>query len=93
MTTLSLLDPVRAYEDHATLDRLSDGRLELMIGKGNGTALAFHKQQGVDPVFATLEDFVERSSALVGSPQSRIAPVLRREIPDPSFPAPSLPDL
>ncbi|MFJ9344725.1 LLM class flavin-dependent oxidoreductase [Streptomyces sp. NPDC101733] len=38
VTTLSLLDPVRAYEDYATLDHLSDGRLELMIGKGNGSA-------------------------------------------------------
>ncbi len=38
VTTLSLLDPVRAYEDYATLDQLSDGRLELIIGKGNGSA-------------------------------------------------------
>ncbi|WP_314251512.1 LLM class flavin-dependent oxidoreductase [Streptomyces kutzneri] len=38
VTTLSLLDPVRAYEDYATLDHLIDGRLELVIGKGNGTA-------------------------------------------------------
>lgn len=38
VTTLSLLDPVRAYEDYATLDHLSQGRLELIIGKGNGTA-------------------------------------------------------
>ncbi|MFG1924448.1 LLM class flavin-dependent oxidoreductase [Cryptosporangium sp. NPDC048952] len=38
VTTLSLLDPVRAYEDYATLDNLSDGRLELIIGKGNGAA-------------------------------------------------------
>ena len=38
VTTLSLLDPVRAYEDYATLDNLSGGRLELMIGKGNGSA-------------------------------------------------------
>ncbi|GIH20160.1 LLM class flavin-dependent oxidoreductase [Rugosimonospora africana] len=36
VTTLSLLDPVRAYEDYATLDHLSGGRLELIIGKGNG---------------------------------------------------------
>src|SRR5262249_39423169 len=35
VTTLSLLDPVRAYEDYATLDHLSGGRLELIIGKGN----------------------------------------------------------
>lgn len=38
VTTLSLLDPVRAYEDYATLDHLSSGRLELVIGKGNGAA-------------------------------------------------------
>ncbi|HEX4358566.1 MAG TPA: LLM class flavin-dependent oxidoreductase [Pseudonocardia sp.] len=44
VTTLSLLDPVRAYEDYATLDVLADGRLELIIGKGNGSAQAqlFH---------------------------------------------------
>lgn len=38
VTTLSLLDPVRAYEDYATLDHLSEGRLDLIIGKGNGAA-------------------------------------------------------
>ncbi|GAA1018286.1 luciferase-like monooxygenase [Acrocarpospora pleiomorpha] len=44
VTTLSLLDPVRAFEDYSTLDHLSRGRLDLMIGKGNGTAQAelFH---------------------------------------------------
>ncbi|NUT40498.1 MAG: LLM class flavin-dependent oxidoreductase [Thermoactinospora sp.] len=44
VTTLSLLDPVRAYEDYATLDHLSNGRLELIVGKGNGAAQAklFH---------------------------------------------------
>ncbi|GAB3430524.1 LLM class flavin-dependent oxidoreductase [Actinophytocola sediminis] len=38
VATLSLLDPVRAFEDYATLDHLSGGRLELIIGKGNGAA-------------------------------------------------------
>ena len=44
VTTLSLLDPVQAFEDYSTLDNLSDGRLELIIGKGNGAAQAelFH---------------------------------------------------
>jgi alkanesulfonate monooxygenase SsuD/methylene tetrahydromethanopterin reductase-like flavin-dependent oxidoreductase (luciferase family) len=44
VTTLSLLDPVRAFEDYSTLDNLSDGRLELIIGEGNGAAQAelFH---------------------------------------------------
>lgn len=40
VTTLSLLDPVRAFEDYSTLDNLPGGRLELIIGKGNGVAQA-----------------------------------------------------
>jgi alkanesulfonate monooxygenase SsuD/methylene tetrahydromethanopterin reductase-like flavin-dependent oxidoreductase (luciferase family) len=88
--------------------------------------LAFQKSLGLQPVFPSLEDFIERSSALIGSPQqviekvhryhrqlghtvmhlhadagglterqhrdslelfqSAIAPVLRREIPDPPWP-------
>jgi len=35
VTVLSVLDPVRVAEDYATLDHLSNGRLDLMIGKGN----------------------------------------------------------
>ncbi|SHT77954.1 LLM class flavin-dependent oxidoreductase [Mycobacteroides abscessus] len=35
VTVLSLLDPVRAAEDFATIDQLSRGRLEIVIGKGN----------------------------------------------------------
>ncbi|CAM3536821.1 LLM class flavin-dependent oxidoreductase [Occultella aeris] len=35
VTVLSLLDPVRAAEDYATVDVLSGGRLEIVIGKGN----------------------------------------------------------
>ena len=38
VTTLSLLDPVRAFEDYSTLDNLSGGRLELIIGKGKASA-------------------------------------------------------
>ncbi|GAA2795314.1 LLM class flavin-dependent oxidoreductase [Saccharopolyspora taberi] len=35
VTLLSTLDPVRVAEDYATLDHLSHGRLELVVGKGN----------------------------------------------------------
>ncbi|MFE3022950.1 LLM class flavin-dependent oxidoreductase [Nocardia tengchongensis] len=35
VTVLSSADPVRAYQDFATLDGLSDGRAELMAGRGS----------------------------------------------------------
>src|SRR4051794_41005932 len=35
VTVLPLLDPVRVAEDYATVDHLSEGRVELVIGKGN----------------------------------------------------------
>ncbi len=59
VTTLSLLDPVRAYEDYATLDHLSGGRLDLIIGKGNGTAQR-------DLFHVTPEDQWERNAESYG---------------------------
>jgi hypothetical protein len=56
-TTLSLLDPVRAYEDYATLDLHADA---------GGLTDRQHRE--------SLELF-----------QPDIAPVLRREIPDPPW--------
>jgi len=35
VTVLSVLDPIRVAEDYATLDHLSKGRLDVVIGKGN----------------------------------------------------------
>src|SRR6201999_3976815 len=35
VTVLSILDPLRVAEDYATIDQLSRGRVELVIGKGN----------------------------------------------------------
>jgi len=35
---LSVLDPLRVAEDYATIDQLSRGRLELVIGKGTRCA-------------------------------------------------------
>lgn len=35
VTVLSILDPLRVSEDYATVDQLSRGRIELVIGKGN----------------------------------------------------------
>jgi alkanesulfonate monooxygenase SsuD/methylene tetrahydromethanopterin reductase-like flavin-dependent oxidoreductase (luciferase family) len=60
-TTLSLLDPVRAAEDYATLDHLSNGRLELIIGKGNGpeqTELYGFSRDGTEQWDRLRENFV-----------------------------------
>lgn len=35
LTVISIADPVRVAEDYATVDQLSRGRLQLMVGKGN----------------------------------------------------------
>ncbi|UGQ12545.1 LLM class flavin-dependent oxidoreductase [Yinghuangia sp. ASG 101] len=35
LTVISISDPVRVAEDYATVDQLSRGRLQLMVGKGN----------------------------------------------------------
>jgi len=35
VTVLSTLDPVRVYEDFATIDLLSDGRAEIVAGRGS----------------------------------------------------------
>lgn len=38
VATIGLHDPVRAFEDYATVDVLSGGRLEMIIGKGSRRA-------------------------------------------------------
>ena len=51
-TVLSVSDPVRVYEDFATLDLISDGRAEIVAGRGSRVA-AYHLL-GVD-----LQDYEE----------------------------------
>lgn len=55
VTLLSVLDPVRVAEDYATLDHLSDGRVELIIGKGNGPEQAELFGIGRNEAWDTLE--------------------------------------
>ena len=51
-TVLSVSDPVRVYEDFATLDLISDGRVEIVAGRGSRVG-AYHLL-GVD-----LQDYEE----------------------------------
>ena len=116
-------DP-RTGEQKSTQERFREVLASASLAEELGY-LAFQDRLGAQPVFGTLEDFVERSSALIGSPaqviekvhcyheqfghsvlhlhadaggltgaqhraslelfQSDIAPVLRREIPDPPW--------
>ena len=47
VTVLSILDPVRVAEDYATVDQLSRGRLEPVIGKGNELLRRLWREVGV----------------------------------------------
>ncbi|PJI93823.1 LLM class flavin-dependent oxidoreductase [Luteimicrobium subarcticum] len=56
VTLLSVLDPVRVAEDYATLDHLSGGRLEIILGKGNGPEQAELFGIGRTEAWDTLEE-------------------------------------
>lgn len=45
-TVLSVLDPVRVFEDFATIDLISDGRIEIIAGRGS--RVGAHDLLGVD---------------------------------------------
>ncbi len=51
-TVLSALDPVRVYEDFATIDLISNGRVEIVAGRGS--RVGAHQLFGVD-----LQDYEE----------------------------------
>ncbi|MBI4173280.1 MAG: LLM class flavin-dependent oxidoreductase, partial [Candidatus Aenigmarchaeota archaeon] len=54
-TVLSTLDPVRVFEDFATLDLLADGRAELLVGRGSFTenyGLFGYRLEDYDELFA-----------------------------------------
>lgn len=51
-TVLSVLDPVRVYEDFATIDLISNGRVEIVAGRGS--RVGAHQLFGVD-----LQDYEE----------------------------------
>lgn len=60
-TLLNTLDPVRVYEDYATLDLLSDGRAELIVGRGSFTesfGLFGYKLEDYDDLFAEKIDLL-----------------------------------
>jgi alkanesulfonate monooxygenase SsuD/methylene tetrahydromethanopterin reductase-like flavin-dependent oxidoreductase (luciferase family) len=80
VTVLSLLDPVRVAEDYATVDQLSGGRLEIVIGKGNEDKhfgmFGLDTRKGKTMAFTTMEDAVAHGPALVGTPERVAAKIL-----------------
>ena len=77
VTLLSILDPVRVAEDYATLDHLSNGRLEVIIGKGNGPEQA--ELFGLHAGTAVGDD--QRELPAAASPVDRGAGDLERTAP------------
>ncbi|MDF0606247.1 LLM class flavin-dependent oxidoreductase [Neisseriaceae bacterium TC5R-5] len=54
VTVLSVLDPVRVFEDFATLDLISNGRVEIIAGKGSrlgGFSLLGHAVEDYQSLF------------------------------------------
>ena len=60
-TVLSVLDPVRAYEDFATIDLISNGRAEIVAGRGS--RVGAHQLFGVD--LQDYEDIFEEKLELL----------------------------
>ena len=61
VTVLSALDPVRVYEDYATLDLISGGRAELIVGRSafvEPFALFGHDTAEYDQLFAEKLDLL-----------------------------------
>jgi probable LLM family oxidoreductase len=55
VTVLSAVDPVRAFQEFATLDLLSQGRAEMVVGRGSFTdafPLFGHRLEDYDSLFA-----------------------------------------
>lgn len=65
-TLLNTLDPVRVYEDFATLDLLSGGRAELLVGRGSFTesfGLFGYRLEDYDALFAEKLALLQRLNA------------------------------
>src|SRR5213082_3283290 len=63
VTVLSAADPVRVFEEFATLDLLSQGRAEMVVGRGSFTEafpLFGLKLKDYDPLFAEKLDLLLR---------------------------------
>lgn len=93
-TVLNTLDPVRVYEDFATVDLLSGGRAEIIAGRGSFTEnfdLFGYDKADYDALFAEHLDLLlqlNRSAALTWSGRFRpalqdaeVAPRAERQIP------------
>ncbi|MFJ1456721.1 LLM class flavin-dependent oxidoreductase [Nocardia sp. N2S4-5] len=87
VAVLSLTDPVRAAEDYATLDHLSDGRLDLIIGKGGDRVAPSVFQVPEAELWDRLEEAYELPRVWHGSATSRRSTELAARWGDPLYSA------
>jgi alkanesulfonate monooxygenase SsuD/methylene tetrahydromethanopterin reductase-like flavin-dependent oxidoreductase (luciferase family) len=98
VTVLSAEDPVRAFQNFATIDLLSGGRAEMIVGRGSSIEafpLFGYRLEDYDALFEEKLDIarrvrnmdIPRSSSRPASTCSATSPTPRRTRPTRSFPA------
>lgn len=84
---MAILDPVRVAEDYATLDQISRGRIELVIGKGENVDCEGEFRPALKDVTTAPRPYAGVPRIWHGSATSLNSPDLAAKHGDPLFTA------